>query len=276
MSCPRHAPQARANTNRFDAVDRADDPSALVAFLDVAKAQPAVVAAKADILELLRLGRGGDALDVGCGFGADVVAMAQRLGRRGRAVGIDSSHAMIAEARRRTRGHGLQVRFEVGDAQRLAFADDSFGASRIETVLQHVPDPERVVREMVRVTRPGGRVAALEFDLGTVFVDHPDVELSNTIRETFIGGATQGSMGRQLPRLFTHAGLVEIDVGARTVLSDCGFFHLLLDRHVDLLREEGVVTAEQAGRWWAAIDEAGAAGHFTGGATAFIVAGTAP
>jgi ubiquinone/menaquinone biosynthesis C-methylase UbiE len=234
------------------------------------------LAAKSELLARLALEQSRWALDVGCGLGTDVFAMAERLAPGGHAVGLDASETMIAEATTRVADAGLDVRFLVGDALALPFDDATFDACRVETVLQHLVDPRTAVREMTRVTRPGGRVGAIEFDLETVFLDHPDQELSETIRETFLAGAVQGAIGRQLPRLFRRAGLVDIQATAHTVLSDPAFFRLLVGRQVDALCEQRTITRAQADGWWSEIDAADAAGHFTAGATMFVVAATRP
>jgi len=75
------------------------------------------------------------------------------------------------------------VSFQVADALAPPFEANTFDVSRTETVLQHLANPRHSVTEMVRVTRPGGRVAALTFDVATQFLDHPDVELCNVLRD---------------------------------------------------------------------------------------------
>jgi ubiquinone/menaquinone biosynthesis C-methylase UbiE len=109
------------------------------------------------ITDRLEVRPGGRYLDVGCGTGDDARGLAGLVGPSGEVVGIDSSEAMIAEARRRAEGSGLPVAFESADAHRLPFADGAFDGCRVERVLQHLADPQQAVREMARVTRPGGR-----------------------------------------------------------------------------------------------------------------------
>ena len=265
---------SRPDVGRFSAVDEAEEPNELIEFLDVAKLAPGIRNAKAELLDRLETEKAASALDIGCGYGADVVAMAMRMSSGGRAVGVDVSETMIAEARRRAAPIGLDVSFQVGDALALPFEDDTFDVSRVETVLQHLAEPARAVAEMVRVTRPGGRVGAFEFNQGTVFLDHPDVELSEVIRAGFASATAQSAMGSQLPRLFAEAGVTDVRATPRVIDQDPSFFRLVLGRHVTELIDGGVITPRRADRWWAAMDEAAAAGHFTNGATAFVVSGT--
>jgi ubiquinone/menaquinone biosynthesis C-methylase UbiE len=263
-----------ADVNRFFAVDAVEQPEQFVRFLEEAKALPAIRVSKAEMLERLQPERAATALDVGCGYGADVIELAKRLKPDGRATGIDISETMIAEANRRAAGTGLSVTFRAGDALALPFEDNAFDICRTETVLQHLGDPETAVAEMARVTRSGGRIAALEFDLGTLFLDHPDTELTETIWTSYLGETVQPSMGRQLLRLFVRAGLNDVASAPRVITSNPSFFRLVTGHHVDQLCAHGVITSDQAAGWWAAMEDAAARGYHTGGATAFLVSGT--
>jgi SAM-dependent methyltransferase len=237
MTYATHPHANSPEVSRSCAVDQVEDPAQLIEFLGAAKVLPGIPEAKAEMLDRLALEDASTGLDVGCGYGADVAALAKRMRRGGHAVGIDVSETMIGEARRRASGSRLDLRFVVGDALALPFGEDTFDVCRIETVLQHVDAPDQAVAEMARVTRRGGRIAALEFDAATMFLDHPDGEFWEVIR------------------------------------SDAGFWRQLLDHPVMELVEAGVFTPERVDRWWAAMDEAAAAGHFTGGAIAFVVSG---
>jgi ubiquinone/menaquinone biosynthesis C-methylase UbiE len=115
--------------------------------------------------ELLRLCRIDDArevLEVGCGIGVGPANLARSHGCR--VVGIDRSPRMIEWAKRRAREHGVDDRVEllVADVTRLPFEDSRFDVVIAESVLAFVDDREQAMREMVRVTKPGGRVGINE------------------------------------------------------------------------------------------------------------------
>jgi SAM-dependent methyltransferase len=99
------------------------------------------------------------ALDVGCGPGALTAALAERLGPD-RVAAADPSEP-FAEACR-TRLPGVDV--VVAGAEALPFADRAFDATLAQLVVNFMGDPEAGVREMARVTRPGGIVAACVWD----------------------------------------------------------------------------------------------------------------
>jgi len=108
--------------------------------------------------------RNGDAvLDVGSGTGALTAAIAAAA-PSSRIIGIDPAASYVAFAQ--TRHPGDRVRFEVGDAQQLRFADGSFDRTLSLLVLNFIPDPATALDEMVRVTRPGGTITAAVWDYG--------------------------------------------------------------------------------------------------------------
>jgi demethylmenaquinone methyltransferase/2-methoxy-6-polyprenyl-1,4-benzoquinol methylase len=108
-------------------------------------------------------GPGDTVLDVACGTAAVSVELASRLGCR--VVGVDQSPEMLAEGRRRVEAAGLGERIELreGRAEALPFEDESFAGLTFTYLLRYVDDPAATMRELVRVVRPGGRIAMLEF-----------------------------------------------------------------------------------------------------------------
>jgi ubiquinone/menaquinone biosynthesis C-methylase UbiE len=104
---------------------------------------------------------GQRALDVGCGSGALVSALADLLGAEN-VVGIDPSEPFVEATRAKVPG----ARVEVGSAESLPFADNEFDATLSQLVVNFLSDPEQGVREMSRVTRPGGVVAGCVWDYG--------------------------------------------------------------------------------------------------------------
>lgn len=108
--------------------------------------------------------RPGDAvLDVACGTGAVAIEVARRTGCA--VVGLDQSAEMLAAGRRRVEEAGLgdRISLEEGRAEELPFPDGSFDALTFTYLLRYVADPAATLAELVRVVRPGGSVAMLEF-----------------------------------------------------------------------------------------------------------------
>ena len=102
-------------------------------------------------------------LDVGSGTGA-LASTLIRTNPSVRVTGVDPSSTYVRYAQ--TRIAGDQARFVVGDAQALEMADASFDKTLSLLVMNFIPDAAKALREMVRVTRPGGTVAAAVWDYG--------------------------------------------------------------------------------------------------------------
>jgi SAM-dependent methyltransferase len=113
---------------------------------------------------------GGEAvLDVGSGLGQFTRAMARAVAPRGRVVGVERDRQQLAEARRQARQAGDLdlVEWRRGDALELPLGAAEWGrfdVAHARFVLEHVREPERVVRQMVRAVRPGGRVVLADDD----------------------------------------------------------------------------------------------------------------
>lgn len=99
-------------------------------------------------------------VDHACGAGTDLLLAAKAAGQTGRAVGVDMTPAMVERATRAAREAGLADRVEVkqGVYEELPLADSSVDVLISNGVLNLAPDKPRVMKEIVRVLRPGGRL----------------------------------------------------------------------------------------------------------------------
>jgi ubiquinone/menaquinone biosynthesis C-methylase UbiE len=169
---------------------------------------------KQRLLASLDLQPAHTALDVGCGPGTDLPAMAERAGR---VIGVDVDPAMVDEARRRT-GH-LPVEVRRGDAHALPLEDRTVDRARIDRVLHLVADPAAVLAELRRVLRPTGRAALAQPDWETLAVD-PGPVATNLAFNRFVCDRIVPNpvVGRQLARLATEAGLTVASIEADTQL----------------------------------------------------------
>jgi ubiquinone/menaquinone biosynthesis C-methylase UbiE len=110
-------------------------------------------------IETLRLQPGDLVVDVGCGPGQFTVQFAEAVAPTGLAVGVDFSVAMLERAR--TANAHPRAAYLRGDAHHLPFPDGSVDAINCYAALYLIPDPWRVVEEMIRVLKPGGRIAIM-------------------------------------------------------------------------------------------------------------------
>ncbi|MEV4755939.1 class I SAM-dependent methyltransferase [Micromonospora sp. NPDC049559] len=103
-----------------------------------------------------RLPPGGVAVDVGCGTGRALPALRRAVGPTGTVVGLDLTPEMLTAARRHR--HDAAATLVLGDARRLPFGSGTVDAIFAAGLLTHLPDAEAGLRELARVTRPGGRL----------------------------------------------------------------------------------------------------------------------
>lgn len=108
------------------------------------------------VVERLALQPGERLLDIACGTGG----VAERAARTGAQVtGVDFAAELVETAKRRADELGLEIEYEVGDAEDLRFDDASFDAAASSFGIMFAPDQPAAAAELARVTRPGGRIA---------------------------------------------------------------------------------------------------------------------
>jgi ubiquinone/menaquinone biosynthesis C-methylase UbiE len=258
---------------QFGSIDQSNDPAYFIRFLDTACAEASFQAYKRRMNELLGLPGPLQILDVGCGTGDDVREMA-RFVETGRAVGVDNSQAMIAEAIRRAEGQGLPAEFQVADALELPFETASFDGCRADRSPMHVPDPRRMLIEMLRVVKLGGRVVVYEVDFETLTIDARDRSLARRIANTWCDSFRDGWLGRRMPNLLTDLGLKDLTTTPHTLVLTPALSLLLLGAGtVEKAVEKGTITRVEGTAWLENLDELQRTGRFFSTLTGFLVAG---
>ncbi|MBI3329406.1 MAG: methyltransferase domain-containing protein [Nitrospinae bacterium] len=114
------------------------------------------------LLEAAHLTPGEVVLEVGCGTGVLDRWLARRTDGANRIVAVDINRFLLREAMALARQEGLEhrIEFREGNAEALPFPENSFDVAMSSTVIQRV-EADRMLAEMVRVTKPGGRVAVI-------------------------------------------------------------------------------------------------------------------
>jgi SAM-dependent methyltransferase len=259
----------------FDQVDRTTDPADFVHYLDTTRATDFFQEIKQRSYALLDMHAGDHVLDVGCGTGDDVLALAQRVGAAGRAVGVDASATMIAEAERRTAEAGVAAECMQMDAQHLTFPDAIFDGVRAERLLQHVPDPAAALAEIVRVAKPGARIVIWEADLDLFVIDAPDYATSRAMQRFICDSFRNGGIGHELYRRFKDLGQTDVQATPLTrELNDLALVESAFDLRASTERAAaaGIITQQAGLDWLASLERARDAGRFfcaVGGFLAF-------
>src|SRR4051794_2043583 len=161
---------------------------------------------------------GLDLLDVGCGPGSLTADLARRVAP-GRVVAIDSAVAPLDEARAAAAAAGVEVEVREGDAYALDLPDHSVDVVHAHQVLQHVSDPVAVLREMARVCRPGGVVAARDADYAVMAWAPAGPRLDRWLeiyRATARANGAEPDAGRRLLGWAHAAGLEDVTATTST------------------------------------------------------------
>lgn len=236
------------------------------------------IAARAAYLDLLEIRDDERILEVGCGSGAILRDVARQLGPNGRAIGLDYSAALLAVAGELAERAGLADRIELreGDARALPFADAEVDVALAVTTLCHIPEADRAVAEMVRVTRPGGRVGVFARDMDSMIVTHPDRPMTRRIVAANADYASvDGWLGRRAPRLLILAGLADVQVRPFTTLQvgPTGFYAIAAESAAETAVQVGSISEEERQHWLTALRAEQEAGQFVAGLTKLFVWG---
>ncbi len=186
-------------------------------------------------------------LDVGCGSGTVTKDIAHLT--KGKVIGIDGSGGMIAVAKNILNDY-KNVELYVSSAETIPFRDNTFNIVTCNLFFMWLDHPQRVINEMMRVTKPGGRVlASLEPDYGGKlhYPENPKIDAifaGKAIKER--GGDPH--IGRKLRLLFVRAGLeTKVGIGNNRIWSceeDKKYYLHARDFYVKTLKNVGLSEKE--------------------------------
>jgi ubiquinone/menaquinone biosynthesis C-methylase UbiE len=163
---------------------------------------------------------GQSLLDVGCGPGTITMDLRDLLGVRGHVTALEVSEGALALARTEAERRSItDIDFVVGNVESLDIADDSFDVVHAHQVLQHVARPVDALRELRRVCKPGGLVAARDSDYSS-FAWWPRVPELDRWLELYLAVArsndAEPDAGRRLLGWAQQAGFTDVTAGSST------------------------------------------------------------
>src|SRR5215472_7373190 len=167
------------------------------------------------LLSALQLRSGVRGLDLGCGMGETTRQLARTLDKPNEIVGLELNQELVETAKKLSSSEQDGISFEQGDVSALEFADNSFDFIFARYLLMHLPEPETVLKEMLRVCRSGGVVAVQEpdFSFQRCYPDSWGYErLSDLFRRLF----PDAFLGPKLWSLFKKLGY-----NSSNLLVDC-------------------------------------------------------
>ena len=193
-------------------------------------------------------------LEVGCGSGILCRQMTPNIQPNGHMVGLDISPHFLLEAKKYIlqEDAGKYITFECGAGESLPYSSAVFDGAFAARLLLHAQDPDAIVREMVRVVKPGGQIVVMDWDFGSVVVDHPERELTRRLlhwRCDHHGGDNWS--GRQLWRRMVVAGLQCLSVHPviTVVHSETDGLTQSLLRAAQVSRDGGAISTDEFNTW---------------------------
>ncbi|MGH2456014.1 MAG: methyltransferase domain-containing protein [Candidatus Limnocylindria bacterium] len=243
-------------TDPFASSDRLEEAQleAIVTRLEARATHPAFVRMMDEYLDAMQVDAVASVIDLGSGTGVVARAIARRPAFAGRVVGVDLSSYLVATAERLAQEEGLgdRLEFRTGDSTQLNMPDGSFDAAVAHTLLSHVTDPAAVIREAVRVVRPGGTFGFFDGDYASLTFGHRDPDTARAFDEAIIAAwVASPRVMRQMPRLLAAAGL-ELVATFADVLSEVGtadYWRSGIQMYRRLLPATGAFTEAEANAW---------------------------
>ena len=250
-----------SHVGRFTLPDHSGNPRYFVEFLELLDRLPEMKEVRARSFQQMRIPRGAHVLDVGCGLGTAVREMADIVGDKGMAYGVDISEAMIEEASLHT-GDRKNIALSVGQAYALAQDDGTLDAVRMERVLLYMTEREKAVAEMIRVTKPGGRVVITDVDFDCNAITGKDRTLTRKMTSLVADSCVHSTSGRELPSLLRVAGLRDVTIEFMAVPTPYEFCIHATQGALRTAVEGSKVTAAEVEEWYRGLAELEAAGDF--------------
>jgi len=178
------------------------------------------------LLERVDIQPGWRVLELACGPRGVLELLAQGVGPTGAVTGLDINPVHVAQAREHVTSLGLgNVNVIEADARQTALPTGSFDLVYARLILINIPDPERVVAEMVRLVKPGGWIACEEADGGAMLCQPPHPAytcLTDTFKMLYRHDGADILIGRRLPQLLDAAGVLDVGVEARADVPPAG------------------------------------------------------
>jgi arsenite methyltransferase len=157
---------------------------------------------------LASLKEGETVLDLGSGAGFDCFLAANKVGEKGRVIGVDMTPEMLEKARENARKSGYtNVEFRLGEIENLPVADNSADIIISNCVINLAPDKNRVFKEAFRVLKPGGRLMVSDIVLNQ---ELPEI-IRNSI-EAYVGCIAGASLKREYLGAIEAAGFQNVQV----------------------------------------------------------------
>ena len=264
----------------FANVDNSSDPQL---FIECMKEQyasnPKLVQNKEETFKLMDLKSGQCVLDIGCGTGRDAMLMAETVAPDGHIYGVDFSQAMVLQASKSAATSKLPVTFQQGSIYELNFSENHFDRCRADKIFQHLADPYSAISELIRVTKPGGKIIIADPDHDSLIIDNEYSDITHRFVKFRSDQMAQGGIAHQLFRIFGEFGLRDVSVTPLTnIYTDYNEKKASSPylSEIWIAQNHGTINEIEAEQWANSLEQAISKGYFFCMQTYMVTVGTKP
>ncbi|MEU4242298.1 methyltransferase domain-containing protein [Actinoplanes sp. NPDC026619] len=248
----------------------------LLAALEAMGRHPEIRRVRRTAMEALHPEPGARLLDAGSGAGDVSRWLATKVGPAGEVIALDHSAATIAAALQQH--DGSNVHYLTGDVCAMKLPADSVDGVWCERVLQHVTSADAAITELIRVTRPGGRICLIDTDWESLSFDGVPPRLAARVVQSSHGKLTPKhlDMGRTLRRRLVDAHLTNVTATPVTCLfSDPASAAVVLPMvNPSVPAETWPTPPGIRAKWFTQVEAAGTRGDFLAVLTIWVVTAT--
>lgn len=221
-------------------------------------------------LDKLPLGSAERVLDVGCGTGVVARRIALREDFSGEVIGVDYGANLIAAAHElaERKAPGVNnLRFEIGDCHALTYDDNTFDIVVAHTLVSHVRDVERTVQEIVRVAKPGGRIAIFDGDYASWTFAYPEPSIARKMEQALLDATfAHPDTMRFMPVLLKDAGadIIEVLAMPYAEVGKANYWKSLAETYGARIAPLGLLPQAEVDTWMNWLTQASDDGTFFG------------
>jgi ubiquinone/menaquinone biosynthesis C-methylase UbiE len=166
---------------------------------------------------------------------------------------------MIATAKLNAANLNLPLTFRHGNIYQLEFQDNYFDRCRVDKTFQHLSDPKAALGELIRVTRPGGKILVADPDHDSLIIDTPYADINNRFIRFRSDHMPQGGIAHQLYGFCKELHLIDVNIEPLTHVYTDYEEKKITSPYLDeiwIAEEHGVVSKKEAEEWTAYLKKA--------------------